>query len=184
MLTMQQSESLDNQQRSIEERLCWLGGIIDGEGCITAGAGHTKTGHGKIYKHRRYIPLISIVNTDEKLINEAIKILDEVGIGRWVNYRTATKGHPTWKPKWEIMITGMKRCAKAANILLPYLIAKRDRLQALQTWVTRRFTLAPRAEYTEEDYQLIGLIRASSLPPRGHTSNSTTKVDEDMVHAT
>ena len=184
MLTMKQSKSLDNQQRSVEERLCWLGGIIDGEGCVTALAGHTKTGHGHIYKYRRYVPLISIVNTDKVMIEEIIDILKTVDVGHWVNYRESQRNHPSWKPKWEIMINGMKRCAKAAEVLLPYLVSKRERLQAMKNWVNRRLMLTPKAEYTEEDYMLLNLIRASSIPLRGHTSVATYNVDEDMVHAT
>jgi hypothetical protein len=181
---MKQSKSLDNQQRSIEERLCWLGGIIDGEGCITAMAGHTKTGHGHLYKYRRFVPLISIVNTDKTMVDEIVDILTTVEIGHWVSYRESFTKHPTWKAKWEIMISGMKRCQKAAEVLVPYLVSKKSRLLLLKTWVDRRLCLATKAEYTEDDYRLLNLIRASSLPLRGHTSVTVNNTVEDMVQTT
>ena len=174
---------MDNQQRSIEDRLHWLGGIIDGEGCITAGAGHTKTGHGYIYKHRRYVPAIDIVNTDPIIINEIMSILDEVKLPYWANWRKS-KAHPEWKLKCDIMITGMKRCNKAAKKLVKYIIAKRDRALAMIEWTDKRLAMGQREAYTQEDYDLINLIRASPIPLRDYTPTSTDNVDDDIVHTT
>jgi hypothetical protein len=175
---------MDNQPQRTEGDLNWLGAIIDGEGCVTATAGHTKTGHGHLYKHRRYIPNISIVNTDQKIVEEVFRVFDSVGIPYWVNFRLANKKHPTWKPKWEILINGMKRCLKASNILIPYTRSvKKDRLIAMREWINRRLDTNQKKEYDEEDYRLLELIRSSSVMLRDYTSNPTT-VGEDIVHAT
>lgn len=162
---------MDNQQRRIEEKLMWLGGIFDGEGSVTATAGHTKTGHGHLYKHRRYIPLISIVNTDQKIINQVLSIMDEAKIPYWVTTRKSEK-NPHWKMKWEIMINGMKRCKQTIGILRPYVFGeKAEKMDVLEKWINRRLSTEQKKEYDEEDYRLLNLVRCSSITLRDYTPN-------------
>lgn len=187
---------LDNQQRRLEDDLNWLGGIIDGEGSVTATVGHTKTGKGHVYEHRRYIPLIHIVNTDKGLISEIKRVLEEMEIPCYINVRSGSKKNPHWKMKTEFMVVGMKRCLNACNKLLPYLRSeKKDRMEAMKEWIEYRLASPKipfstkgygglKQAYTDVDWELLKRIRQSSLPLRGHTSSSTNKVDEDMVQYT
>lgn len=191
---MEQSSRLDNQQERLEDRLNWLGGIIDGEGWITATAGHTKTGRGYKYDHRRYIPQIGIVSTDKSIVDNVLTILEEAGIPCYVASRKGNKRNPHWKHKTEIKIMGMKRCLNAAPKLIPYLRSdKRRKLETLKTWIEYRMCQpgTPFAEsnvyggskrpYDDEDYRLLNLIRESSIIPRDYTSSSDNKSDEDIV---
>ena len=174
---------MDNQQRRLEDRLCWLGGIIDGEGCVTATIGHTKTSKGHVAFNRRYTPVVGIVNTDELLIKEVLSIFDELGLPYHVYERTSAK-HPTWKKKWEIMINGMKRCKRAVEILEPYIFGqKKQRMQALGKWIDYRLGVDQKKPYTEKDIELLSLIRQSSTTLRDYTPVPTIDVGEDIVHA-
>lgn len=176
---------MDNQQRRMEERLMWLGGILDGEGCVTAMAGHTKTGHGFAYKHRRYVPLIGLVNTDYKIIVMATAILKEANVPYWMNEKARTSAvRPTWKPKWEVMITGMKRCRKAIEILRPYIFGEKAvKMDAMKLWIDRRLSTEQKKEYDGEDYRLLNLFRNSPITLRDYTPRPTLKVGEDRVQS-
>lgn len=173
---------MDNQQRSLEVRLSWLGGIIDGEGHVTATIGHKQTRHG--YDHvRRFTPIIGIVNTDENIIKEACSILDASHLAYWMKGRQV-KNHPTWKYKWEIHISGMKRCLRAIKVLKHYVRSeKQNRMEAMEQWIEHRLGEDQKKPYTEKDHQFLGRIRQNLRPSRGHTPPPVINTGEDMVHA-
>lgn len=180
---LKQMVTIDNQPQKREDDLKWLGGIIDGEGSVTATIGHTKTSKGHIAKNRRYTPLISIVNTDPLLVQEIERIFKSFEIPYYV-YSRVSKKNPTWKRKWEFMINGMKRCRRAIDILEPYIRGeKKLRMQALREWIDYRLTVASKDPYTDKDEELLSLVRQSSVMVRDRTPNSTIKVDEDTVQA-
>jgi len=129
---MQKSTELGDQQRSLENDLHWLGGIIDGEGAIMAIARKERN-----RKNNSYIPKISIVNTNPIIIEDCIKVLRQLGIPFYINF---TKGMGTWKPKMEIDISGYKRVMKALPILLPYIRSKKMQSEKLFKLVSSRIT--------------------------------------------
>lgn len=171
---------MDNQQRSTENRLHWLGGIIDGEGSITVCMGrHLRKGL------INYSPRIMFVNTDINIINEGVAILKEVGIPHHVALALKTK--PQHKTCYRVNIGGMKRCLVAARILLPYVFAKRHKLVALIQWLEYRFTLPHKHPQTVIDSEYLTMIREKpidpllSVPFRDRTLGSTINVDDDTV---
>ena len=109
----------DNQQESL---LWWLGGIIDGEGCITIN--HHRLHRGTIKETLFFAPIIIITNTNKILIDKCQEILERNNLAFYLNYRERGKGRR--KPCWWIVITGIKRCVRALNILSKYLISKKE----------------------------------------------------------
>lgn len=155
-------ETMDNQQRRIEERLSWLGGIIDGEGCITACQRRYKN------KPVGFIPRIGIVNTDMNLINEVVSILEKVKLPFHVRSQKDKK-HPHWKIKFEIYIIGIKRCVKSLPILIPYIISKKEKAVRLLSFCESRLSKPIYSSYTDFEIDLLKKVRYSPIPFREHT---------------
>jgi hypothetical protein len=145
----------DNQQRSLEHRLSWLGGVIDGEGMVTAikRSSLTRNQYG-------FAPRISVVNTDLRMIDEVKAIFDEVGIS-YHGQEKAGKG--TWKTKHEVLVEGFKRCSEALPILIPYLVAKKEKARRLLDLCESRLKSPRNAEYTAEQVELAMSLRERVL---------------------
>jgi hypothetical protein len=170
-----QSTGLDNQQRRIEERLHWLGGIIDGEGMVTV----IKRSELK-KKDASWSPRISVVNTDIRLINEVIAIYEEINIPHYVQSKKDKK-NPHWRIKYEILINGLKRCNQAIPTLIDYVVVKKNKMIAMREWIDYRLGLSNRHPYTDKDFVYLNLIRETSIPPRDYTQGSPVKGDDDIV---
>ncbi len=121
--------TMGNQQRSLENDLHWLGGIIDGEGAIMA--------IKRSEKHRTnsYVPKITIVNTNPIIIRDCLSILETVGLPHYVQTK---EGKGTWKTKIEIIIAGYKRVSKVLPILLPFIRSKKNQALKLLELVNSR----------------------------------------------
>lgn len=145
----------DNQQ----ERLCelsWLGGIIDGEGCISF-----KKNTGKCWKNkseRPLYPIISISNTDIRMIDKIIEILEKNHIAF---YREDRRGKKKNKDSISVCIKGIKRTKRFLDLIIPYLVSKKERAELLLEFCElRSHNHKPYTQY-EKDlcqrvYDLIG----------------------------
>lgn len=106
--------------KTIDHRLAWLAGIIDGEGWIHVGITNSRTGRFIAYRVR-------VSNTDPAMMNEIMSILDVIGV-RYshgaVKQRSVLPHH---KPQTYIDIAGMTRVSAILEHLLPYLVTKRER---------------------------------------------------------
>ena len=172
-------DTMDNQQRDIESRLHWLGGIIDGEGSITV----------CMSRQRRspinYSPRICFVNTNLDIINEGIALLKVLEIP----FHIASTCSGSKKVCYRVNIGGMKRCLRAAKLLTKYVFAKKSKLEKMIEWIEYRFSLPHKHPQTEIDVKLLEQIREKpidpllSVPFRDRTLGSVTKTDEDTVHA-
>src|SRR5512146_2520574 len=73
-----------NQQ---ERLLCWFGGIIDGEGCITIN-------HHRLHKQTRketllFSPVIIVGNTNKQLIDTCCEVLTQANLPFYVQFQSA-----------------------------------------------------------------------------------------------
>jgi len=152
----------DNQQRSLESRLSWLGGIIDGEGMVTA----IKRSESR-RNQNGFAPRISIVNTDLRMIDEAVSILEELGLAFHMQEKA---GLGTWKTKYEVLMDGYKRCSKALPVLMPYLVVKRGKAERLLALCESRLSSPRNAAYTTEEIAL-----ALSVRERTRDRSETTR---------
>ncbi len=146
----------DNQQENL---LWWLGGIIDGEGCITIN-------HHRLHLHTSketllFSPTIIIVNTNKVLIDKCQEILQTINIPFYVSFRPSS--NPNHKEKWAIVITGIKRCVRALNILSQYLIAKKEEADLVKKFCESRLAQngiqnkqnGRNCTYSEKDFEII-----------------------------
>lgn len=150
----------DPQATLTKEDLAWLGGLIDGEGCIYLARrirGKSK-GDGKNMT-TNYKPGISIANSDPFIIEEAHRILTLAGLGHWIMWMNPRNhaGRPqTKRMMGSVQCVGFKRTQKALKILMPYVRAKRDQAQILLEFVERRLAIKPTSHNTynevDEEY--------------------------------
>lgn len=145
-------KTMDNQQESL---LWWLGGIIDGEGCITIN--HHRLHKGMPRETLLFKPVIAITNTNKLLIETCQKILTDNQIPFWVSYREKQKKGNL--PVWCIRIEGIKRCIRAINILSMYIIAKKNQSLLLKEFCERRLHENKgnnkEREYKDRDFEII-----------------------------
>ncbi len=138
-LTMERSMNAENQQASLCE-LSWLGGIIDGEGCITI----DKKAHNCVH------PVITIVNTDPLITDKVSEILAKHGMAVYVRVHPA-KGN--WKQKIEMVISGYMRVSKFLPLIRPYLVSKAARADLVLELCNNRLA-ARKAPYSQDDKEL------------------------------
>lgn len=168
VLFMEQSPVAENQQASLCER-SWLGGIMDGEGCLTVSK-HP-------LKHRLTVsPVMTIVNTNPRIIEEVRRILSKYGLPFHVT-EYAAKG--TWTAQTRISISGFKRITRALAFLRPYLIGKAEQADLIQRLVKSRSTQHPKAPYSELDISLCEEIWRLN----GHNTHFRTKASETTRQA-
>lgn len=144
---------MDNQQENLRrERLAWLGGILDGEGTLTIIEKRRKTKIGSIYQ-----PTISMVNTDEKIIERCVEIFKENGIPHWVHFYDKTK---KWKRRWRIEVGGLKRVARTLPIITEFLVGKREQADILKEFCELRLNqLGQHNRYTDYELRLVSLVK-------------------------
>lgn len=138
-LTMEKRIGADNQQASLCE-LSWLGGIVDGEGCITVDK-----------KAQECVaPMITIVNTELVLMEKVASVLMKHGIAF---YRRDHPAKGNWKAKIEFVIAGFKRVRRFLEVVRPYLVSKAKKADLLQAFCNVRLA-ANRAPYSDRDKNL------------------------------
>ncbi len=136
----------DNQQRRLDVRLGWLGGIIDGEGMITV---------MKRVNGCSFYPRISIANTNKNLINEASFIFNELGLAYYIQSKTYFVGEKQ-RIKYELLVNGIRRCIPVLQLVIPYLVAKKENAEKLLSWCLRRNNLGA-SKYDEEDMKILSI---------------------------
>jgi len=123
----------DNQQ---ERLLGWFSGIIEGEGTISI---------QKVNGKRLVLtPYICIVNTDVRLINRCIELLNIYDI----KSHTYLRDSGVNKPVYQIRIDGMKAVAKLLELVKPILVGKQDQAQLVLDYIKQR-----QAKYFKQDSQ-------------------------------
>jgi hypothetical protein len=126
-----------------ERLLCWFGGIIDGEGCITIN-------HNRLHLQTRketllFYPLIAITNTDKTIIDTCLEVLKNANLPFYVQFQSVEKAN-SWrssngrnrKARWSIKIQGLKRVVRALNVLSPYIISKKTEANLVKEFCDRR----------------------------------------------
>lgn len=164
----------DNQQLSLEAKLGWFGGIMDGEGSII------------LPKHcnaNTFYPVFRMGNTNYKLCKMFVDILRELNIPFYVRYDKPTK--TKYKPMWRIIITGMKRVKKILEIINPYLISKREQGELILEFINSRLDMnSNRSSASNKpltNYQIGLANKVNLLNKVGFQKNSTTTRQAQLI---
>jgi hypothetical protein len=109
-------------------KIAYLAGIIDGEGyfgVIKSYGEYTKVDGTP---SPRFRAKMVIVNTDLRLITACSEILKEIGVKHYV--RTVILGGMR-RTRFNIEVSALKSVAKLAEIVLPYLVAKKEQAEVM-----------------------------------------------------
>ncbi len=143
---------MDNLQPELNVELSWLGGFFNADGSVSF----------RIIQSRKYLvfrPVISFCNTEEDIIKRIYEVLRLAKTGYYVSGTKPRKPH--WSFAWDIKVEGMKRCARFAPLLYPYVYGiKKKRLQWVIEFCEKRLSLARKnAPLDEADILLVDKVR-------------------------
>jgi hypothetical protein len=145
------------------EKLAWLAGLWDGEGTITVFLTHREKGQEK------YNASLILTNTDEKIISEATKILDELELRMHLFKRKPEKKE--WKSAYQLTTRKLEVVKKFCEIFIPYLIGKKAQAELTLRFVNSRLK-GKCNNYSEEEKTLCQQLKL--LNRRGYYESSTT----------
>ena len=133
------------------EKLYWLAGVIDGEGCITIGKD----------REQFFRTIITITNNNPYLIQEVSKIFSELNMKFF--YLLKKRSNPVHKETLVIRAIGMGGCKKLLENIMPYLIGKRQQAEIMLKYInSRKEKLKLKGShnpYSEEELELIKQIK-------------------------
>jgi len=118
--------------RMTNEKLAWLAGIWDGEGSI---AMFERKENRKV----KYCPTLVLSNTNEDIINEALKILDEIGASFHV--MKLKPQNPKHRERYQLTTRNAGYIEKVLRALLPYLVGKKSQAEIMLRYLERRACL-------------------------------------------
>lgn len=113
-----------------EQRLGWLGGIMDGEGSFMV---VKKANQNRDIKYKPFYlySTISVANTDLNIIQEVENILKELKI-HYLVYKTNKRGN---YPQATIMIRERNAQLEFLSYIIPYLVGKKVHAKYLKKFI-------------------------------------------------
>lgn len=133
------------------ERVCWLAGLIDGDGSIGIHKQpHNGNGH--------LVPAVSICTSCLRTYAHLNAVFDEIGIGRHWTQRNNKSG--AWATVWVLQVRGMKRCKPLLEMLRPYLVTKQQEADLLLEFIRQRLDSPYRKGYTPEQIDIVKRLQA------------------------
>ncbi len=155
----------DNQQQTVSDmEIGWLAGFLEGEGSVCLQV-HRRAGRENRIGTIRVTPKVIFTNTDAKIIETAARILQGLGVGRYVCHtpaRGSALAPKASRPVTYIHISGMERVKALLDVMAPCLFGeKRERAVRLLAFINRRLEQAAHYgvksnfRYDAEDARLI-----------------------------
>lgn len=120
----------------------WLAGIIDGEGTIEAAL--RKSYNPKVTNPdaRRIEIMMTIVNTDSRIIEKATEILKDNDIKPIVYWLKRSKKNMKCRDLGVVRVTGFTKLTKTLTMVLPYLVSyKKEQSLEVLSLIQYRQTL-------------------------------------------
>jgi len=137
---------MDNQQTKALVDMGWLVGFLEGEGSFML--------QKQIYKKQKATlrPRIVVCSTDFELTERVGRIFKELGVGNYFHRRRYSQK----KDQMEIVITGIKRCKKLLDQIIPYMTESRRKRTAktLLDFCDYRLSLPKRTPYGDTEFSL------------------------------
>lgn len=111
--------------KTLEHRLAWLAGIIDGEGCMYAALASESRVRRDGTRGKYMRVAVVITNTDLAMIEEVISIGAVLGVR--FNLEKPKVYRPQHKQRWAARVAGARQATVLLNAVLPFLVTKRER---------------------------------------------------------
>jgi len=157
------SVELGNQQ----ERLAFLGGLLEGEGTITIQRSNVR----KNGKHN-LLPVVQIANSNEILIEFVAELLSELSVGPYVYWRKRGE----YARSATVHVGGYRRCGSLLALVMPYLVSKKPQAQIVLALCQRRVNLARNTPYSADDLAAVDQIRGLNTKPTTRMRESSEAI--------
>lgn len=109
----------------------YVAGLVDGDGCFNM---HFRA--SKRSQIGRYTPQVMLINTNKEIIRRYCSVLGNNNIGYHISFRVA--GKTTNRRRWDILVSGIKRCENICQHLYPYLETKKEQCNLLFQYCKHR----------------------------------------------
>lgn len=135
------------------QKLSWLAGIIDGEGCITI-----ETDRKGFFR-----TIITVTNNNPYLIQEVSKIYSELNLRFF--YLLKKRSNPKHKETLVIRVFGLGSCRKLLESIYPFLVGKKELAKLMLEYIAlRKNRMKEKGShnpYSEKELELIKKIKES-----------------------
>ena len=161
---------MDNQQEIPKEQLSYLGGLIDGEGCVSFNV-NRKHGRGNVTF--QIAPIVSFSNTEKVLVDHYCAILDSLNVGRYISVRAARGRNAE---SWQVVTNGLKRAVK----LLPHLVEwcrgkKKQNATDVLAYCELRLADWHGAPFTQRQLEIVEAVQARNYGGKGSILRDYTR---------
>lgn len=130
MVIITSMKTMGNQQVT-STTLAWLAGIWDGEGTFGI---HR---YPRVNGVTAYCGRLTLSNTSIPMIDEIVRILESIDV-RVNIWKEKTSRKPNHKKALHLTVNRIDSVRKVSELLLPYLIAKKDRAELLIKFANSR----------------------------------------------
>jgi len=159
------------------DKINWLVGIVEGEGCLSLVSGG---------KHNFFNLTIAITNTDLLILSECKKIIDSI-----TNSNCKIREHSDERQRrcYKLVVEGQEVIKKLLDAITPLIIGnKRPQAELMLQFVNRRLTLRngkkKSPKYTEEDKKYLYAMKSlKNIIEPVETVRFLSHRDKDTVRA-
>lgn len=128
------------------DKLSYLGGLIDGEGCFTLCKARNKA----------VTPVFSLASTSDTIINFIVIVFEEYGIKYSI---TETQRNDNSKPYKTIRTQGSSRVGSLLNLVENYVLEKKPQLLLLKDFIEVRSKYGKNNMQWQETDEIVSNIR-------------------------
>lgn len=150
-----------------QERLAFLGGLLEGEGTITIQRSN-KRRNGK----HNLLPVVQIANSNDTLIEFVVGLLKDLEVGPYVYWRVS-KGYAR---SATVHVGGYRRCGSLLSLVMPYLVSKEPQARLVLAMCQRRAGVARNTPYSAEDLAAVDVIRGLNTKPTARMRESSEAI--------
>lgn len=180
---------MDNQQVIPTERLAYVGGLLDGEGCVFVYARNRANRTDGRATSLSFKPGVRFTNTERALVDEYISVLDALHIPYHVTYRAP---HGRNAASWTVSTEGIKRVMKILPLVIQWCRGKkRDNARDLLAFCESRLADWVSAPFTPEQLALVERVysrnyghRRLNLRDYTRSARSSKYPRDDIVQTT
>ncbi len=173
---------LDIVTRKIFHELSWLGGIIDGEGCLMLQKTKFRNRKGEL--RYSYQPQIQITNTNVIIIEKIIEIYKKYRIHCTIEIK---RPEINYKKRYILTTEGQIECGHFIDLLNPHIIGKKLQAALLWEFLIIRSKKKHKAPYSEDENDVYDKMKQAN--ERGNPQNPsphlpTTELGRYLVDTT
>lgn len=139
-------------QESLQKQLIWLAGMTDADGNMGIYKNTSKSVNG----YQSWVPRWGITTTCQFTKDVLEQICRDAQFGHHTCYRPSKVS--TWNDQWIVGLQGIKRTKKVLDLILPYLVTKRNEAEMILKFITSRQERG-RTPYTAEEKELVEAIK-------------------------